>query len=426
MELSQLQMNDLMKRFPDFELSYETVSHKKVSNSYNICLAIPHGKKSYAWFTFVGEEDKCILLDINREKKISKGTVLDVEFTNHLEHGTLVYGTIVENETSEYNFFVIEDIIFYKGIQLKNMIFKEKMDYINDLMTSITPLFKTKKSLVFSLPIMWDIYNNNDFECATSLPDTINQIIPYTTHHLQYRCFNIIKPYLNSVITRKLNLSDTPKEPTKKVSTHVFDTIPLRMDFFKPQYKYPTIFQVTADLQNDIYHLFVYGKNNRPVYYNVAYIPTYKTSVFMNSLFRKIKENINIDYIEESDDEEDFQNIDEDKYVDIDKVLLMECVFHTKFKKWVPMRVVNNDNKVVHISKLCNDNINEPSQNYHQHNHQNNPHRNPQNNYENKHQNNRNQGQYVRQNQGQYMPEKRLYDHQHNRNQRPYYTKSNF
>jgi len=189
-----------------------------------------------------------------------------------------VYGTIVENETSEYNFFVIEDIVFYKGFHLKNMIFKEKMDYINEFMTSITPLFKTKKSFVFTLPIMWDIYNNNDFDCATSLPDEINNIIPYTTHHLQYRCFNIIKPYLNSVITRKLNLSDTVKEPTKKVSTHVFDTMPLRMDFFKPQYKYPTIFQVTADLQNDIYHLFAYGKNNRPVYYNVAYIPTYKTS----------------------------------------------------------------------------------------------------------------------------------------------------
>uniref|UniRef100_A0A6C0HBS6 Uncharacterized protein n=1 Tax=viral metagenome TaxID=1070528 RepID=A0A6C0HBS6_9ZZZZ len=421
MELSQLQMNDLMKRFPDFELSYETVSHKKVSNSYNICLAIPHGKKSYAWFTFFGEEDKCILLDINREKKISKGTVLDVEFSNHLEHGTLVYGTIVENESGEYNFFVIEDIVFYKGLHLKNVIFKEKMDYINELMTSITPIFKTKKSLVFTLPIMWDIYNNNDFECATSLPDTINQIIPYTTHHLQYRCFNIIKPYLNSVITRKLNFSDTVKEPAKKVSTHVFDTIPLRMDFFKPQYKYPTIFQVTADLQNDIYHLFAYGKNNRPVYYNVAYIPTYKTSVFMNSLFRKIKENINIDYIEESDDEEEFQNIDEDKYVDIDKVLLMECIFHTKFKKWVPMRVVANENKVVHISKLCND-INESPQ----YNHHNNQHRHQQNNYENKNQNNRNPGQYVRQQQGQSMPEKRQYVQQNNRNQRPCYTKSNF
>ena len=104
----------------------------------------------------------------------------------------------------------------------------------------------------------------------------------------------------------------------------------------------------------------------------------------------------------------------------------MECVFHTKFKKWVPMRVVNNDNKVVHISKLCNDNMNEPSQNNYQNNQHNNHHRNQHNNYENKTQINRNPGQYVRQNQGQSMPEKRLYDHQHNRNQRPYYTKSNF
>ena len=40
-------------------------------------------------------------------------------------------------------------------------------------------------------------------------------------------------------------------------------------------------------------------------YFDIAYIPDYKTSVFMNSLFRNIKENINLDYLEESDDEEE-------------------------------------------------------------------------------------------------------------------------
>ena len=35
----------------------------------------------------------------------------------------------------------------------------------------------------------------------------------------------------------------------------------------------------------------------------------------MNSLFRNIKENKNIDYIEESEDESDFENTSEDKYV---------------------------------------------------------------------------------------------------------------
>ena len=64
MELTPNQFTDLMQRFPNFELSYETVSHKKVSISYNICLAIPQGKKYYAWFTFQGEKDCCFLFEL--------------------------------------------------------------------------------------------------------------------------------------------------------------------------------------------------------------------------------------------------------------------------------------------------------------------------------------------------------------------------
>ena len=38
MELTQLQQSHLLKRLPDFELSYETISHNKVSNEYNLSL----------------------------------------------------------------------------------------------------------------------------------------------------------------------------------------------------------------------------------------------------------------------------------------------------------------------------------------------------------------------------------------------------
>jgi hypothetical protein len=126
----------------------------------------------------------------------------------------------------------------------------------------------------------------------------------------------------------------------------------MTIDINKPQYRYPTVFQVTADIQYDIYHLFAYGKNNTPVYFDVAYIPNYKTSVFMNGLFRNIRENKNLDFIEESDDEDDFQNMNEDKYVDVEKVLFIEFVFNFKFKRWVPVKVVDNRSKIVHISKL--------------------------------------------------------------------------
>jgi hypothetical protein len=128
--------------------------------------------------------------------------------------------------------------------------------------------------------------------------------------------------------------------------------IPYRnVGFHKPQYKQNTVFKVRADIAFDIYRLYAFGAKNTEVYYNVAYIPNYKTSVFMNGLFRNIRENKCLDAIEESDDEEDFENIDPYKYVDLQKTLLMECRFHSKFKKWVPIRVTPHS-KVVHIGQL--------------------------------------------------------------------------
>jgi hypothetical protein len=73
----------------------------------------------------------------------------------------------------------------------------------------------------------------------------------------------------------------------------------------------------------------------------------------MNGLFRNIRENKNLDYIEESDDEEDFQNNAYDKYVDLHKGLAMECVFDFKWKKWTPKRVIHEN--IVHISKIVKD-----------------------------------------------------------------------
>ena len=340
MELTPNHIHELMKRFPNFELSYETISHKKVSPSYNICLAIPQGKKCYIWFTFHCDKDVCILLDLNREKKITKATIIDVEFNNKLELGTILYGSLID-EDKPTKFFIIEDISYYKGISLKRSNQQEKLSIIQDFVKNIIPKPNTSVFL-FVLPILWKIENKEDFECPAIIPDTIQKNIGYQVHHIQYRCLTDIKPYLNVFINRKLNFSAAVTQDSKKEKTHSFDTVEIKFDYSKPQYRYPTVFQVTADIQFDIYHLFCYGVNNKPMYYGIAGIPNYKTSVYMNGLFRKIKENINLDAIEESDDEEEFEDMTEDKYVDIQKVLLMEFIFNPKFKKWIPVRVVDN------------------------------------------------------------------------------------
>jgi hypothetical protein len=60
----------------------------------------------------------------------------------------------------------------------------------------------------------------------------------------------------------------------------------------------------------------------------------------MNSLFRNIPENTCLDKVEESDDEDDFENIQETKYVDLDRKILMECKFDPKFRRWIPLRPI--------------------------------------------------------------------------------------
>jgi hypothetical protein len=354
MELSQNQTTQLMKRFPEFELSYETISHKKVSHHYNICMAIPTGKKCFAWFTFHNDHDVCYLLDLNREKKITKSTVITTNFDSGLSLGTIVYGTWIKEEKEgapENQWFVIEDIMFYKGIPMKKCGFTERLAFIAELMGQMKQEFRKPNDVVFVLPMLWQVQLNEAMEdYPISIPGEITDSVYYQIHHIQYRSCGEIMPYLNVNINKKIGATDTKKSLLPSL---MFDNTKLRMDFTKPQYKYPTVFRVMADLQFDIYHLFAYGKDSQPIYYNIAYIPNYKTSVLMNGLFRNIRENKNLDYIEESDDEDDFQNMNIDKYVHIEKVLLMECVFNNKFKRWTPVRVVGPKEKIVHIGKLA-------------------------------------------------------------------------
>jgi hypothetical protein len=385
MELSQSQLLHLLKRFPSFELSYETLTHKKVPSNYDICLGIPSGRKYFVWFTFYKDTDVCYLLELNKEKRIVRGTVTPSSFSSECHIGTIFYGSIVREdvpiEQTENNtplsFFVIEDIYYYKGIPLKHVCFAQKIPILKRLFVCDKKRHMGGASLSCnntSTPTIVDIYLPFMWTTQQPVPK-----IPYTIHHIQYRETTRICPHLNVLYGLRdptiIQTTNLPIIPQIYVSQYI-------PQYNKPQYRYPTIFRVIADVQYDIYHLYACGQpsvdsttsatqprnvlhvnaNHKSghhqsiqrtyIYYDVAYIPNYEKSVFMNSLFRNIRENRNLDYIEESDDEEEFENTTEDKYVDLKKELIIECVFHPKFKRWVPMRVMTKFDKVVHINKL--------------------------------------------------------------------------
>jgi hypothetical protein len=354
--LSQDETYQLTQRFPSFELSYETIPHKKVSSAYNLCLAIPQGKKGYLWFTYYGEADVCFFMELNRDKKVARMRIVDFEYDKGLCLGTVLYGSLVEITKStgeeQIPIFVIEDIFLHKGISLKSMLFGERLSFIDQIIqkyfTNKLSDNKSTPDLLLSLPPLWPIEKPTEYECVYEIPEVWRpQLTEFQIHHIQYRALYEKGPYMN-VFNNNSILHKKP--PTYiPIQTSIFSSH--RMDSSKAQYRLPTVFLVTADIQFDIYHLFTYGKASQQVYYNVAYIPSYECSKMMNGIFRKIKENTSLDAIEESDDEEDFEDIREDKYVDLQKTVQMECIYSPKFKKWVPKRVVQGQ-KIIHISLL--------------------------------------------------------------------------
>ena len=108
-----------------------------------------------------------------------------------------------------------------------------------------------------------------------------------------------------------------------------------------------------ADIKYNVYNLYVYDNYNGIQFYQKTYIPDYKTSVMLNNKFRIIKENTNLDLLEESDDEDEFENIDEDKFVYLDRYYNFRCYYHLKSKRWIPFELTN-DKHIANTSDLRN------------------------------------------------------------------------
>jgi hypothetical protein len=216
--------------------------------------------------------------------------------------------------------------------------------------------------IYIGLPILWTrnemVKGDENVKggLVDMIPEKWSNKIGYQVHHIQYRCPDKIAPFINLFLNKPSiniegNLITGPKVEIRE-HPYVSYKCKFRADYHKPQYRMPTTFLVKADINTDIYRLFAYGRNKIHEYYDIAYIASYESSVFMNRIFRHIKENENLDFIEESDDEEEFENMDPERFVELDKEVLIECIFHTKFKKWIPKRVVQGG-KIVHIGQLC-------------------------------------------------------------------------
>lgn len=361
--LSSQQKQYILSRFPtqNVKLSYETVAPKKVlSLDYDLCVAIPYGKKAYIWYTFCNETSVCLLLELNRDNQLNDNISIfpNSQIPKDFELGTIISGTIYEEEeenesdnnnnnpsSSIIKNFIVDDIHMYKGILISNKIFSFKSGFLYDFFYTI----EKKQKIV--LAVLWNNNHNNSEKKYDN--------IPYNIRHIQYRATNQILPHYNVSNPKKLFLTTTTTNDIvtdNLVSISIVDKPKFiintnwKFDFYKPIYKQNVYFWVKADLAYDVYYLGAI-KQKDIIYCQNALVLNFKTSVLLNTIFRKIKENQCLDMIEDSDDEDEFEDVREDKLVDLNKECIMECSFHFKFKKWVPLCLVSTE-KVVQLQVL--------------------------------------------------------------------------
>lgn len=269
----------------------------------------PKGKKCYIWFTYIDKRLLAILIFINNKNIYDHSNEFyefPIQFNNTLCYNNiLLFGYYLTHsyDNIKNNYFIIENIFnynIYNNILQKNN-YNYNYNYKIELFYRILPLITNTNNYFIKLPIILN-HNNDLFKLI---------------YKLDYNIFSIFV-YSNSNYLGSYNLRS--KDNQNKITC---------------------TFKIYPCINQDLYNLNILNENKEE-FYDLALIDSYETSKFMNKLFRNIKENNNLDSLEESDNEEEFENINIDKYVDLGKSYLIECEYDNKFKKWIPRNLSKN------------------------------------------------------------------------------------
>ena len=315
----------ISNRFPLHNLS-KINSNTNITNletNLDYYILKPKGRRGYLWFTYYKKELICILIFINN-RNIDDISNEFYKYEIHYDN-TLCYNNVLLSGTYFYKFnninklkdkascfqhyYVIDNVLNYNY-------------YNNTINTNVNnELFISKINLCKKVvQYIVNVDYNINLGIILNNYDSIFKII-YKLNYDIYciSCYSNNKYLGNYILNKQLG---------KTINNNV--------------YNYGYNFKITATLTHDIYKLYIL-ENNKETFYDYALIDSYKTSVFMNDLFRKIKENKNLDLLEESDNDEEFENGDVEKYVNLQKSYIIECFYNKKFKKWIPKNLAKNN-----------------------------------------------------------------------------------
>lgn len=295
---------------------------------FDLCRIIPKGPKYYIWFykdhnanpilyLFPYSKKKdCLSFSPNHKSKskLLSNHIITSSFDPLLSigRGTLCFGTLFHHHNIAY--FTIENIEMIQSKRInRHMSWKDKYAHMFFILSHIKSI-PCNSSIFIGLPVTRTI----DLKKSGNIPE------------LQYKIYGIEYLYKNECYKNRLVHNKNSSTILSNIQT-VQESIDIKRTF-----------TIKPDIQSDIYKIYEENTDNfKETYIDTVLIPDIKTSQMLNRYFRNIKENENLDLIEESEDEDEFENIEKDKFIKNSSLKFL-CSFHNKFKKWIPIQCVDN------------------------------------------------------------------------------------
>ena len=399
--LNNSDVESLLSNFPTTRLSYEVSVHKNdnpvgaAAATVHVsvpkdskCFIIPKGRRCIAWATEWNRKKIFAIIEVQTQRNQipvsfrkfheSNGWypgqvhTFDTCFHSSLTYGTVFGGVLFRTDRRSddgtavtVQCFSINHVYWYKGSQVPSLTLSDHVELCENIFTNDQSLrqvaYTQSNSIIFGLPVLYS------FAVVAAFDDAFLQSFPYPVYSILYRSNTTTRVYSQNLITsvshapsRNFVQQSTPTptpapRPAPTVAPVITPTLAL-IEYIKPDDEALTnihaVFIVRPNVQNDIYELYVSAGHPRSgtdhaVFHNFAHIPNFKTSIMMNRLFRNIRENERLDAMEESETEEEFENIELDKYVTLNKEYRLLCRLNKKFCRWVPISVAPVISEVV-------------------------------------------------------------------------------
>jgi hypothetical protein len=367
-QINQMGSFNLNSKYYTF-LNKKNVNNLK-ENKFLVSLST-FGKKFVLYLTRYNQRKYCIFIN----KKNDTMTITQLKFADELFNGTLFDGELVKNSDEKW-IYLINDVAYYKGINIITKSFYERQEIIENIITNeqenndINETLFISKKWYFEYKNIKDLseryINQLNFKCSGLFFKNLNN---FSDNYL----FIFPECRTDSKILNNTNKSDFKKKYNDENEDNLNDInndnnnncddlfsnvemldINIENDNEKinekvneknnekvlhNMYKLDKTtcrFLINPTIMPDIYELYCKNSNNYVEKYSYAGVPDLETSDFLKNIF----------------DSKYNKNEDITSRIQNGRAIYVECNYHKNFKKWVPYKKVDSFDSINIINQI--------------------------------------------------------------------------